>query len=335
MNLCTLEEISIPYEELNSIWKCDKRHAANVLRHFIALNKEAFDFIGVRADIDASFNATRLLITTSHYAGTVPLLSPRNGKSYADLTIRGRFGEDISGLLTTVQDSLLPEYDSSLPDIQDTSVEPPLYFECCRFIDFWQRVEKAQWCKFEVIERERDLPTSGTRWDVYAQRSFAPEMALKYPTRESRLSKNHLEFRQLVTVLLLAISEVQKIQTPIAVRSRYLSKTTRLSSLYGNVPKPRACDRFVEHASDPQAIREAKRLANVILQHQSTRRRPWRVDYAILFEHYVQHLFREVAEKRSCSLVCSPRYSILGRAPAWALRYLEPDIVLPDRKSVV
>ena len=328
VNLCTLEEISIPYEELNSIWKCDKRHAANVLRHFIALNKEAFDFIGVRADIDASFNATRLLITTSHYAGTVPLLSPRNGKSYADLTIRGRFGEDISGLLTTVQDSLLPEYDSSLPDIQDTSVEPPLYFECCRFIDFWQRVEKAQWCKFEVIERERDLPTSGTRWDVYAQKSFAPEMALKYPTRESRLSKNHLEFRQLVTVLLLAISEVQKIQTPIAVRSRYLSKTTRLSSLYGNVPKPRACDRFVEHASDPQAIREAKRLANVILQHQSTRRRPWRVDYAILFEYYVQHLFREVAEKRSCSLVCSPRYSILGRAPAWALRYLEPDIVL-------
>ena len=127
------------------------------------------------------------------------------------------------------------------------------------------------------------MPTSGTRWDVYAQRSFAPEMALKYPTRESRLSKNHLEFRQLVTVLLLAISEVQKIQTPIAVRSRYLSKTTRLSSLYGNVPKPRACDRFVEHASDPQAIREAKRLANVILQHQSTRRRPWRVRAMLFF----------------------------------------------------
>ena len=153
-------------------------------------------------------------------------------------------------------------------------------------------------------------------------------MALKYPTRESRLSKNHLEFRQLVTVLLLAISEVQKIQTPIAVRSRYLSKTTRLSSLYGNIPKPRMCDRFVEHASDPLTIREAKRLANVILQHQSTRRRPWRVDYAILFEHYVQHLFREVAQKRSCSLVCNPCYSISGRAPAWALRYLEPDIVL-------
>lgn len=162
----------------------------------------------------------------------------------------------------------------------------------------------------------------------YAQRSFAPEMALKYPTRESRLSKNHLEFRQLVTVLLLAISEVQKIQTPIAVRSRYLSKTTRLSSLYGNIPKPRMCDRFVEHASDPLTIREAKHLANVILQHQSTRRRPWRVDYAILFEHYVQHLFREVAQKRSCSLVCNPCYSISGRAPAWALRYLEPDIVL-------
>ena len=172
------------------------------------------------------------------------------------------------------------------------------------------------------------MPTSGTRWDVYVQRCFVPEMSLKFPTRESRLSKNHLEFRQLVAVLLLAISEVQKMQTPIAVRSRYLSKTTRLSSLYGNMPKPRMCDRFVEHTSDPLTIREAKRLANVILQHQSTRRRPWRVDYAILFEHYVQHLFREVAQKRSCSLVCNPRYLISGRAPAWSLRYLEPDIVL-------
>ena len=95
VNLYTLEDTSISYEELNSVWKCDKRYGANVLRHFIALNKEAFDFIGVRADIDASFNATRLLISTSNYAGTIPLLSPKNGKPYAELTVRGRFGEDI------------------------------------------------------------------------------------------------------------------------------------------------------------------------------------------------------------------------------------------------
>ena len=139
---------------------------------------------------------------------------------------------------------------------------------------------------------------------------------LKYPTRENKLSKSHGEFRQLVLVLLLAISEVQRIQTPIAVRARYLNKIARLSSRYEGMPKPRMCDRLVECASDSIIIREAKRLANVILQNQRTRRRPWRVDYSALFEHYVQHLFKEVALKKSYAIVCNPHYSISGRAPA-------------------
>ena len=327
--LCTLEELSISYEELNSVWKCDKRYGADILKHFIALNGAAFDFMGIRANIEVSLgNKARLQLITSHYAGTVPLLSPRNGKPYADLTIRGRFGENISGLLTAVQDSLLPEYNASLPDIQDSTVEPPFYFECCRFIDLWQRVERSPWCKFEIMDRERDSPTSGTRWEEYARRSFSPEMMLKYPTRENKLSKSHGEFRQLVLVLLLAISEVQRIQTPIAVRARYLNEIARLSSRYERMPKPRMCNVLVEHASDPIIIREAKRLANVILQNQRTRRRPWRVDYSALFEHYVQHLFKEVALKKNYAIACNPHYSISGRAPAWTLRYLEPDLVI-------
>ena len=231
--LYTLENISIPFEELNATWRCDKRYGVDTLRRFVALNKSAFDFIGVRANIDSSLGKALLQLSSSNYAGSIPLLSPKDGKPYEDLTIRGRFREDISGLLTFVQGSLLPEYHSSLPDIQDFTVEPPFYFECCRFIDFWKHVERSQWCKFEVIDRDRDLPTSGTRWEVYAQRSFAPEMAMRYLTRENRLSKLHSEFKQLVTVLLFAISEVQKIQTPIAVRSRYLTQIARLSSIYG------------------------------------------------------------------------------------------------------
>ena len=328
LKLCTLEEISIPYEDLNLVWKCDKRYGADILRHFIALNKKAFDFIGVRANIEVSSGKAGLQLSTSHYAGVIPLLSPKDGRPYGDLTIRGRFGENILGLLTVVQDSLLPEYNSNLPEIQDSTIEPPFYFECCRFIDFWQRVERSQWCKFEVIDRERDSPTSGTRWEEYARRSFSPEMMLKYPTRENKLSKSHWEFRQLVLVLQSAISEVQRIQTPIAVRARYLNKIARLSPRYEGIPKPRMCDMLVEHASDPIIIREAKRLANVILQNQRTRRRPWRVDYSALFEHYVQHLFKEVALKKSYAIVCNPQYSISGRAPAWALRYLEPDLVI-------
>lgn len=326
--LYTLENISIPFEELNATWRCDKRYGVDTLRRFVALNKCAFDFIGVRANIDSSLGKALLQLSTSNYAGSIPLLSPKDGKPYEDLTIRGRFREDISGLLTFVQGSLLPEYHSSLPNIQDSTVEPPFYFECCRFIDFWECVERSQWCKFEVIDRERDLPTSGTRWEVYAQRSFAPEMAMRYPTRENRLSKLHSEFKQLVTVLLFAIAEVQKIQTPIAVRSRYLTQIARLSSIYGRTSRLRLCDTFVEHASDPTVIREAKRLANVILQNQRRIKQAWRVNYADLFENYVQLLFKEIARKRHYSIACNPRYSISGSSPAWSLRYLEPDLVV-------
>lgn len=327
-SLFTLQDVSIPYEDLNSVWKCDKRYGADTLRHFIALNKRAFDFIGIRAEIDTSLGKISLRLSTSRYAGTIPLLSPKSGKPYGDLVIRGRFGEDISGLLAAVQDSLPPEYDPSLPPIEDSTLEPPFYFECCRFIDHWRGVERSQWCKFEVIDRDRNTPASGTRWEVYAESSFAPENTLKYPTRESRLSKHHLEFRQLVSVLLLAISEVQRIQTPSAVRAKYLREMTRLRSLYDGMPRPNMCSLFAERASDPIVIREAKRLANVILRNKRTQGRAWRIDYAILFERYVQYLFGIIASRRGYSVMCNPHYSISGWAPVWVPRYLEPDIVV-------
>ena len=65
--LYTLENISISFEELNATWKCDKRYGVDTLRRFVALNKCAFDFIGVRANIDSSLGKALLQLSTSNY----------------------------------------------------------------------------------------------------------------------------------------------------------------------------------------------------------------------------------------------------------------------------
>nr|WP_314633529.1 hypothetical protein [uncultured Porphyromonas sp.] len=82
-------------------------------------------------------------------------------------------------------------------------------------------------------------------------------------------------------------------------------------------------------------IRETKRLANVILRNKRTQRRAWRIDYAILFERYVQYLFGTIASRRGYSVMCNPHYSISGWAPVWVPRYLEPDIVVDKGDSQV
>ena len=112
--LYTLDIFSFPYRELNKEWGCDKRYGMDALQRFLLLNQRAFDFLGVRAEVEVVGNDPYLKLYTSQYAGSVPLLSPRDGKPCGDMCIGGRFGEDISELLSIVGNTLLPEYNDVL-----------------------------------------------------------------------------------------------------------------------------------------------------------------------------------------------------------------------------
>ena len=326
--LHTLDTFSFSFAELNKIWGCDKRYGIEALQRFLLLNQKALDFLNVHAKIEVIGNAPHLSITTSQYVGSVPILSPGDGKPCGDLCIGGRFGEDVSELLSVVGETLLPEYDDTLPPLSSSLLKPPLYFECCNFIDKWFDVEKAKWHKFNVIEQIQNLPSSGTRWDVYALKSFDARNTLQFPNRNNKLNSLHKEFCQLISVLFLCFNEINKPQTPIRSRMAYFNKISRLQAKYNKNLSLETPEEFVVHASDPIAVKEAKQIANIILQNKRTKKRAWRIDYSEFFERYVQYVFGQVAHKISAKAINNPHFLVSGQRPAWALRYLEPDLVL-------
>lgn len=326
--LHTLDTFSFPFTELNSEWGCDKRYGVDALQKFLFVNQRALDYLDVKAVIEVVGNDPYLKLTTSQFAGSVPMMSPKDGKPCGDLCIGGRFGEDISELLSVVGDSLLPEYNDVLPPLASSMLEPPLYFECCNFIDKFLDVEKARWHKFDVIDRTEHIPTSGTRWDIYAKNSYDPTMVFSYPNRSNKLNPLHKEFRQMLDVLQICFAELKKPQTPMRSRIAYATKIDRLSAKYAGQESPEMPSEFMVHASDPLTVKEAKRIANIILQNKRTNKRAWRIDYSEFFERYVQYIFGEVARSGAAKSTCNVHYSVTGQRPMWALHYLEPDLIL-------
>lgn len=326
--LHTLDTFLFPYTELNDVWKCDPRYGIDVIQRFISLNRRSFDFLKIVAGVELIGNVPYLRLQTSQFAGSIPLLSPKDGKPYRDLGIGGRYGEDISELLSIVGDTFLPEYNGLLPSLSSSLLEPPLYFECCNFIDKWIDVERAHWNKFDVVDRIERAPNSGTRWNLYALRSYEPENILKFPNRTNKLQPFHKEFREMISVLWQCFNELKKPQVPMRSRLAYNDKVIRLQVKYPeSMALPVSAD-FIKHTNDPIPVKEAKRIANIIIQNKRTDKRAWRIDYSKFFERYVQYLFGEVAKKSNAKSICNPHYSVLGKKSAWALSYLEPDLIL-------
>ncbi len=326
--LHTLDTFSFAFTELNKEWGCDKRYGVDALQRFLFINQRAVDYLGVKAEIEIVGNDPYLKLTTSQFAGSVPMMSPKDGKPCGDLCIGGRFGEDISELLSVVGDSLLPEYNDVLPPLSSSMLEPPLYFECCNFIDKFLEVEKARWHKFDVVERIERTPTSGTRWDVYALNNYAPTKVFCYQNRSNKLNPFHKEFRQMLIVLQLCFTELKKPQTPMRSKIAYSTKIDRLKAKYAGMESTDHPTEFMVHAFDPLAVKEAKRIANIILQNKRTNKRAWRIDYSEFFERYVQYIFGEVAKSCTAKSICNAHFSINGQRPMWALHYLEPDLIL-------
>lgn len=326
--LYTLAVFSFPFAELNKEWGCDKRYGMDALQRFLFLNQRGFDFLNIRADIEIIGNDPYLRLQTSQYAGSIPLLSPKDGKPCGDLGVGGRFGEDISELLSIVGGTLLLQYDDSLPPLMTSILEPPLYFECCNFIDKWFEVERTRWHKFDIVDRIEHTPTNGTRWDIYGYRSYDPANTFRYPNRANKLKPLHKEFCEMISVLWICFSELKKPQVPMRSRTVYANKVLRLQVKYPETVSLPVPAEFIVHASDPIAVKEAKQIANIILHNKRINKRAWRINYSEFFERFVQYVFGEVAKSCSAKSICNPHYSVMGTKPTWALQYLEPDLIV-------
>ena len=290
------------------------------------LNKKAFSFLNIKPSFED--DGDTLVLTSSQYVGCIPIKSPVDGKISFNLSVSGRFGEDIAELLSTIGDIILPEFDKELQIVSNESVKPPLFFECVNFLDKYIEARHQHWQRFSVSFKIQTSPTSGTNWEKYSLRSFDPTERLRFPNHINSVSSDHPEWKKILYVLHLAIVELDSTRTPQRAKAAYAEKITKLRHSF-SLQDVEKTEFLRIHASDPQVIKELKNIGNLILSEKSNAQYAWRLDFSTFFERYVQFIFNAVACRKGAKNTSNPKYGIVseGRIP-WMLRYLEPDLII-------
>ena len=322
--LKVLSEHVISYKELVEKYKGDKQYANELASQFLLRNEKALRFLGIE---EGTSSESGIRLITSRYVGCVPLVSPKTGLPGGFIQVTGNFGEDISELLSVIDGTFEPEYDDTLRFYQDTFIKPPLYFECMKYIDQYIEAKNYKWRRFTNIEKIEPRPTSSTRWDKYALRSYDPAKTFKYPNKCNVLTREHPEWLELNYVLDFCINEVMSMRTPVRSRTAYISKINSLSYSYDK-RSIRAVKEVRIHKYDPHIIQSLKISANKVLHNVSSINCAWRMDFALFFERYVQFIIQKVAFAKGAHYSTNPKYPVDGRRPAWALKYIEPDMII-------
>ena len=326
--LSTLDTIKIPAERLIVIFKEDKRYPESILQKFISINRQSFDFLGITPSIEPNDYRYNLLLTTSNKIGVAPIYSPKH-KPFGDIVVGGRYNEEVGELIPLLGDYISPEYSDSLKLNRATQQTPPIYLECCRFIDKYLEARRFHWQKFSSSSLIEHLPNAGTDWNRYALGIASdPQSLFSFQNRRNILTTEHIEWRKINFVLLIAIEILSSHNTPIRVRTQYRETIEMLSrAIEKNSTIP--TEELITRASEPTVIKDLKSIGNLILDGHVNQSVAWRMDYAEFFERYVQYLFASVARRKGCSAHCNEHFSISGKSkPRWGLSYLEPDLVL-------
>ncbi len=323
----------ITFTELNDVWDEDKRNPETAVQKFLLRNIESFNFLEVGAVGEYVDSGKYVLkLTTSKYIGCIPIFSPKTGLSSGNLIVTGRFGEDVSELLSVIGDFVEPEFNDKIKLTTGSFIKPPLYFECQNYIDRFIEAKRYKWRKFDNIEKIESRPTNSTKWDKYALKSYDPNNLLRFPNSCNFLSKNHREWEELNYVLNLCIDEIMSTRTPVRSRMAYIGKITDLINTYDR-HSLHAVSEVKIHMSDPVVIKNLKDVANRVLKNASSSKNAWRLDFALFFERYVQYLLKEIARTKGARITCNPHFPVFGHRPVWALKYIEPDIII-DKSDI-
>lgn len=339
LRLKTLDSVFIPFDNKKPLWYgADKRYPDAPVRRFISANRASFAFLGIRAEAMEEGGRQGVKLASSNFIGVVPLFSPISGKKGGTLVVEGRYGEDNEILQYVVDDvDIVFEPNYTITDSVDLGA--PLFLECCKYVDKFLEARKAGWHKFDNVKEIERMPRSSTIWTEYARRcSLSPHSALQFPNKHNILNTDHREWRMLCAVADYAASVIGRHTTPRSVRAHYSRRLDVLRQYLQNHPQL-ASSSISVHASDPAVIKDLKRIAANVLSGKTDRQVAWRLDYAQLFERYVQFLVKTVVSQQGGSVTSNARYSIEARGtrPAWALAYLEPDIVYrrDDAETVI
>lgn len=326
--LTTLGTFKISAEKLINVFKGEKRYPESFLQKFVSINRRSFDFLGIVPSIEQIDYRFNLVLTTSNSIGIAPIYSPKH-KSFCDIMVTGRYNEEVGELIPLLGKHISPEYSDSLNLNRPTQQIPPIYLECCRFVDKYVEAKRFNWQKFSITTRIQRVPNAGTDWSRYAVDTALNPLCLdSFHNRRSVLSTDHIDWRRLNYVLHIALDVLSSHTTPIRARIQYREQVETLSRIVDwNRVIP--CEELVTNASDPIVVKELKAIGNLILQGHVNQSIAWRMDYAEFFERYVQYLFANVARRKGWNAYDNEHYSICGKnKPRWGLSYLEPDLTL-------
>lgn len=327
-----LKTLSTSYWSSNKLkdqWKWRDRSMESVMQRFIELNGRNLDFLDINVSIESDGLRPTLKLTSSKYIGAIPVRSPMNGKIVGDLTVKGRFGENATELIPLLGDNIKIEYSDEFRLMQEPLITPPIYIECCKYIDTYIEAKKYRWRKFDNAVKIQHQPSTSTLWSEYALRTAKDPMLFNvYHNKCNILSTDHKEWRQLTYVLTLAIKELQSPKVPIKIRFTYADKINHLIVMLRQTSMERTSEIRIK-MSDPLIIKKLKTIAVSILNNKSNENTAWRMDYAEFFERYVQYLMSRVAKRKNVNVYNNPHYNIsIKNMPSWGLNYLEPDTVL-------
>ena len=334
--LLALSSVYWPSDKLKQCWKWSGRSMESIMQRFIELNQKNLSYLGISANIENIGGKISLKLTTSNYIGSIPVFSPMNGKTVGDLVVSGRFGENAGELITMLDGCIKPEYSDEFRLVQDSQMTPPIFIECCKYIDTYIEAERFKWQKFSNVTRIEQKPEGSTLWSDYVQRvSKNPFDFSTFKNKRNILSIDHPEWAQINHVLQIAITELESPRVPSRTRATYSSSIAQLKiSLRKKGILPTGSIKV--RMSDPFIIKRIKELANTILNNKANEKLAWRMDYAEFFERYVQYLMTEVAKKKGAREISNPHYgvSVINR-PQWLLHYLEPDMILQKNDEQV
>lgn len=327
--LPTLSSVIWTSDKMRRSWKWADRSMESVIQRFILLNKRNLDYVGILPELIDDNSKPALKLTASKYIGSVPIISPMNGKAVGDIIVTGRFGENAGELISLLDSNIKPEYSDEFRLVQDSQMTPPIFIECCKYIDTYLEAERLHWHKFTNEIKVQKQPSSSTLWTEYALRTAKNPLEFStFKNKCNTLTVEHDEWAQLNFVLSLAISELDSVRVPMRTRAIYASRIASLKiKLLDKKKIP--TDKVLKRMSDPYIIKQLKDLANIILSNKTNEKLAWRMDYAEFFERYVQYLLGGVAKKKGAREIDNPHYGISATSrPAWGLSYLEPDLIL-------
>lgn len=326
--LHSLSSIFIPYERLSADWHTYRKEPERYIQRFISINSRSFRFLGVTASYQIRNYQCGLLLSSSQYIGAAPLLSPITGKPAYDLNVTPMYGENIGQVISLLGERLDIEY-APMKLMRPMTFRIPIYFSCIQYMKTFNNAIKTKWTKFDIKTAIENRPNNSTDWGNYARNSFLPGRRFTFANVKSFHSSHHKEWLELTSLLKNVVKSYKASHPPIMVKSQYVSLVSKMQEYIRCNPSEYSVTYPLDKPSDPPMIKELKAEARRFLLQENDGSKAWRIEIAVLFERFVQHVIDKAAQRGGWHCNFNEHFVISNPSGIhWALRYIEPDIVL-------